>query len=169
MAQQTLDNGATLLEQRTKINDNANDAQSRLDALESGKGFMLQFANNTIQSTTVDRWLLPNNSSRYSGATTTIVEGVMDLDCDVHSMTVLHGDPAGNGEDVVYTLQKNGVDESLSVTIASTGTIESSAILSTPISYNRGDTYSLKVTKALSIGASPNLIEVTAKCTERIV
>ncbi len=84
-------------------------------------------------------------------------------------MTVLHGDPAGNGEDIVYTLQKNGVDESLSVTIASTGTIESSAILPTPISYNRGDTYSLKVTKVLSIGASPNLIEVTAKCTERIV
>ena len=139
--------------------------------LDGSKGFMLQFANNTIQSTTVDRWLLPNNSARYSGATTTIdqSEAIMDLDCDVHSMTVLHNGPSGNGENIVYTLQKNGVDQALSVTIASTDTIQSSPILSTPISYDRGDKYSLKVTKALSIGASPNAIVVTAKCTERTV
>jgi len=130
-------------------------------------GFVINFGNNGISSSSATRYLVPYCSPTYQTAPTLRIEGVVDFDLDVFSMTAFHDIPQGNGNDITYTLEKNGVPVALSVTLASTGEIAQSAILATPISYNRGDKFSMEVTKSVPIGASPDGILVILKAKER--
>ena len=129
--------------------------------VDSLSTFSLDFGNNSISATDADRWLAPFGSPSWATATTAINEYVTDTDFEANSMTVYHGQPKGNGEPIVYTLQKNGVDTALSVSIPSTQLVASSALLENPILFNRGDSYSVKVTKALNVQTSPNRICAT--------
>jgi len=137
------------------------DDTGTIKSLAAMTGFPITFGNNSIRGTTADRWLAPSAPPNWGTATTVINEAIADDDIDIYSMSVIHGNPSGNGNDVVYTLQVEGIDSALSVTIPSTTETASSAILSTPISISRGEKYSLKVTKALSIGGSPNYNQCT--------
>ena len=124
--------------------------------------FNLDFGNNSISNTTSTRYLGISGDPATNTASTAQAQGICDADFEVVSLTVYHGFPRGNGEDIVYTLQKNGVDTSLSLTLASTDSFVQSSILASPIQYNRGDTYSLKVSKALDIGTTPARVFASA-------
>lgn len=149
------------------------DSKGRITAASSGTvaaagTYPLKFGNNSISATTATRWLLPDNDPTRGTAFTAIVESILDVDTDVYSMTVFQANAAGNGEDVVYTLQKNQVDTALTVTMPSTDNVGSSAVLGTPIAFDRGDTYSLKITKALSVGSAPTRVSANVTCKERV-
>ena len=135
--------------------------------ISSGGGFVINFGNNGISSSTATRYLVPYCSPTYQTAPTLRIEGIVDFDLDVFSMTAFHDIPQGNGNDITYTLERNGSPVALSVTLASTGEVAQSAVLETPISFDRGDKFSMQVTKSSTIGASPDGVLVILKAQER--
>ena len=71
---------------------------------------------------------------------------------NVVRMDVRHNSPAGNGNDIVYTLRKNGVATALTLTLASTAT---SGTVTATVSIAAGDLMDIEVTKAATIASSP--------------
>lgn len=149
------------------VNGNIAGDRRGTDEINAQGSFFINFGNNSISSSSVTRYLVPNGTPTYQTAPTTRIQGVMEFDLDVFSMTAYHDNPQGNGNDITYTLEKNGVPVALSVTLASDGDISQSSILPTPISYNRGDRYSMRVSKSSPIGASPDGVIVVLKAQER--
>jgi len=67
--------------------------------------------------------------------------------------------PAGNGNNIVYTLRVNGAASALTVTLASTGT--NGVNTTSSVTVNAGDLLDIQVTKAASVGASPTGVAAT--------
>ena len=77
----------------------------------------------------------------------------------MQNMYVRHGNPDGNGNDIVYTLRVNGIASVLTVTLASTATQGSDNV--NTVSITQGDNLDIEVTKASGVGNSPDEITVT--------
>ena len=118
---------------------------------------LLSFGNNGVLNTVAARYLYPGCSD--SLAPTSILNMVIPFAGTVKNMHVYHNVPAGNGNNIVYTLFHNALPSSLTVTIPSTTQTASNTINS--VAVNAGDILALQVTKAALIGTSPADIIVT--------
>ena len=77
----------------------------------------------------------------------------------IKNMHVRHSTPTGNGNDVTYTALKNGVDTSVTVTMASTDASGSDSVNTED--YVKGERLAIKATKPLNIGNGALDVTVT--------
>lgn len=124
---------------------------------------ILVFGAKNITATTTTRYLFPS----YGDSTAPTAPGGSDTPPSyrmpragtIRKMYVRQNAPKGNGEDIVYTLIKNGAPTTLTTSIASTAYDASDLVNSVAIA--QGDLLDIEVTKALSIGTSPVDILIT--------
>lgn len=110
------------------------------------------FGSLNVSSTTTDRYLLPGAPNR--GALTDIRALPSPHNGTLKNLYVHHQEPGNGSGDVVYTVQVNGSNTSITVTIdAGSGTLTSDT--SNTALINSGDEVSVIVTKAGSVGQSP--------------
>lgn len=129
-------------------------------------GALLTFGNNSILATTADRLLSPWYSDTQADTTdATRPTIVAPYDATVDRLYVDHGNPAGNGEDIVYTFRVNEAGSVLTATLASTGT-QASDLVNT-VDVDQGDELDFEATKALSIGSSPSNIVASMRIRPR--
>jgi len=112
-------------------------------------GIVLQkWGNSYIASTTTTRYLDPGFIKALASTSPVQyrITGVLK------NFYIRHGTPDGNGNDVAYTIRKNGEATALSVTLASTDS-DGSDLEHTVIFNN--DLVDIEVTKASGIETSP--------------
>jgi len=121
---------------------------------------MIAFGNQSVASSTTNRFLDPWYSDTTAETNGVLLPRiVLTRDGVLRSLIVRHGQPAGNGNDLVYTVRVNGSPTALSVTLASTGTVASNFI--DEVTVSQGDEIDVIVTKALGVGSSP--LEITSQ------
>jgi hypothetical protein len=112
----------------------------------------VMFGANSISATITPRYLFPRFAD--STAQTALIQWQVERDGTLRNLHVYQNVPAGNGNNIVYTVRVNGVPTLLAVTMASTASSGAELVESVPVS--RGDLVDIEVTKALSIGSSPS-------------
>lgn len=120
--------------------------------ISSDVATMLAWGNRGISATTTTRFLAPFYDD--SLAKTSVVQFRVTRDGTLRKLRVWQSSPAGNGNDIVYTVRVEGVATALSVTMASTAT--DGADLVNEIAVVDGDRIDIEVTKAAGVGASPS-------------
>ena len=116
----------------------------------------LFFGADNIQASTANRFM-PMGYDDFAPPDTDL-DYLMTIAGNASNLRVRIGVADGNGEPVVYTVQKNGNDTSLSVSIDSN--VDSGENLVDSVDYDVGDRMSLKISKAADIGSSMD--EITA-------
>lgn len=76
----------------------------------------------------------------------------------IQRMYVIHNLPAGNGNNIVYTVRLNTVATTLAVTLASNASTNSNLVNSFAVV--AGDQIDIEVTKALDVAVSPSNVEI---------
>jgi len=127
--------------------------QARIDATSTGSSSLL-WGDDSVQGTTTTRYLTPG----YDDGTAEVTPTQFRLPRPgiLRNFRVRHNVPAGNGNNIVYTLRVNGVATALAVSLSS-NTADASNLVNA-IAVNAGDLVDIEVTKAASVGASPNNI-----------
>jgi len=124
-----------------------------LDQL-AARGDVYMFGDGNIASSTTTRYLTPGYDA---GQALTTEIGIPFLRAGViRGIVVYHEMGAGNGNDIEYTVRINKSTKVLAVAIASTSTTP--VIDLGEVDVVAGDVASVMVTKALTIGASPQNI-----------
>jgi hypothetical protein len=118
----------------------------------------LEWGNASVAATTTTRYLTPSwdsGTAQISGA---------EVEFDIIGPGTLlyprvrHNAPAGNGLDIVYTVQIDGASTALALTLASTGTDDDDQVTTVAVASGK-HTVRIEVTKAASVGASPGDIK----------
>lgn len=148
----TLANGKVMQSSGGKVVESAVDISSVVPPFS-----LLVFGNNSVASTTITRYMNPFGVN--ASASTTIINMVIPFAATIKNMHVYHNNTAGNGNNIVYTLLKNAVATSLTVTIPSTTQTASDTVNSASVS--AGDRLTVEITKAIAIGASPGDIYIS--------
>ena len=117
---------------------------------------ILSFGADSVSTTTTTRFLYPWYSN--ASAPTSTVSVPVPYSGTISKMFI-NWNGAGNGNNVVFTLLKNGVPTAIQISLASTA--GSGSDLVNIESVVAGDVLSLRVTKAIDIGISPTDIAVT--------
>lgn len=118
---------------------------------------VLFWGNNRIGSSTTTRYLNPSATRNLAG--TSAIQYVIPRSGIIQNMSVVHNSPAGNGNNIVYTLRVNSVSTPLSVSISSTGILSSDTLNTVVV--DEGDLLDVEVTKISPIGSSPSDIIAT--------
>jgi hypothetical protein len=116
----------------------------------------LIFGAGNLSSTTVSRYLFPGYSD--SMAQVTAVQFRVARPGTLRNLRVRHNIPGGNGNNIVYTVRKNGAPSAITTTLASTAN-DGSDLVNT-VGVAAGDLIDIIVTKAAGIAGSPR--DVTA-------
>lgn len=119
------------------------------------------FGNGGVAATTTTRYLTPGYIK--NNAPTSPVQFRVLRAGTFRRLRVRHNSPAGNGNNIVYTLRANGSGGSLAVTMASTDADGSD--LANTLVVAAGDLIDLEVTKASGIGSSPSDIMASVEFT----
>lgn len=119
----------------------------------------LIFGAGRVIATTTTRYLFPCYSD--SVAQTSAVQFRASRAGTLRNLRVRHNIPAGNGNNIVYTIRKNGVATALTVTLAST-TADGSDLVNT-VGVAAGDLIDIEVTKAAGVGFSPRDVVATVE------
>ena len=112
---------------------------------------ILAFGANNVATTTTTRFLWPWYQD--SLAPTTPTQFRVPRACTLRNLRVHHSVTAGNGNNIVYTVRKNGVTTALTCTLASTAADGSD--LANTVAFAAGDLIDIVVTKGTAIGTSP--------------
>lgn len=131
--------------------------KTKLDGLSSGTRAVLMWGNSLVSVTTTTRYLNPAFADATAG--TTAISFRMPFACTLRNFYIRQNSGAGNGNNIVYTLLKNGVATALVVTIASTANDANDLVNTVVVA--AGDRLDIEITKALSIGTSPGDILAT--------
>lgn len=120
---------------------------------------ILLWGNSNVSGTTTTRYLTPG----YTDATapTSAVQFRVPSAGTVRKLRVRQNVGAGNGNNIVYTVRKNGSAQALAVTIASTS--QDGSDLSNTFTVAAGDLLDIEVTKASSVGTSPSNVTATVE------
>lgn len=118
---------------------------------------ILMWGNKDIITTTATRYLTPGYDSH--SATSSAIQFAAPISGTAKNMYVRHNTGDGNGNAIVYTLRKNNVVTSLSVSIASTANNGSDLVHT--VSLAAGDLIDIEVTKSSAISNSPDNILVS--------
>jgi len=132
--------------------DSNNKKKISVGSLSGNSSSLLMFGNSNVSVTTATRYLSPYWSD--SAAQTAVQQFRIHRAGTIRSMRVHHNSPAGNGNDIVYTLMVNSISTALTATLASTGADASNLVNSVTVA--AGDLIGIEVTKALSVGTSPS-------------
>ncbi len=119
----------------------------------------LLWGDNSVGSTTTTRYLTPGYDDNLAETIATQVRAPRAG--TLQNMRVRHNVTNGNGNSIVYTVRVNSVGSALTVSLAST-TADGSDLASTVV-IAAGDLLDIEVTKAASVGTSPNNIAVTVE------
>lgn len=122
--------------------------------VESG---VLGFGASSVSATTTTRYLWPWYED--SLAQTAPVQIRAPRAMTIRNLYIRHNTPAGNGNNIVYTLRVNGVASALTVTLASTS--NNGADTTRSVVVNAGDLLDIAVTKAASVGTAPTGVTAT--------
>jgi len=114
----------------------------------------LLFGANSVSATTTTRYLWPSYDD--SLCPTSPVQYRAPRAGTLQKLYVKHNTPAGNGNAIVYTLRINGVASALTVSLASTAA-DGSDLVNT-VAVAAGDLLDIEVTKAASVGSTPQNI-----------
>ena len=127
--------------------------------------FSMTFGAGAISSTIDDRWLWPSyRSNAASNLQSNELGWPAPFDYRVTEISVYSEDPAGNGNDVDYSVRQNDITSAAIVTLASTGTTASASV---DITGSQGDKISLIVEKAISITSSLGSVTVVIVLEEQ--
>lgn len=118
---------------------------------------VLTFGANSISATTTTRYLYPSFAN--ATAQTSIINMVMPANGTLRNLYIYHNGTAGNGNNIVYTVLKNSVATSLTITIPSTTQTASDTV--NTVAIVAGDVVTIEITKAASIGSSPSDVYAT--------
>jgi hypothetical protein len=123
----------------------------------------LAWGNESIGGTTTPRYPDPWGAQNQIAGTdgTTNARHVAPRDGTLRNLYVRHGNPDGNGNNVTYTVRVNGVNTTLTVTMASTDSQASDLVNS--VAVLAGQTVDVVVTKGANIGNSPDGITIQAE------
>jgi len=130
---------------------------SILDALKgllARKAAVLQWGANSVAAGVTTRYLFPCYEDLL--AQTSPIQVRVTRDGVLANFYIQHGNPAGNGNPIVYTVRVNGAPTALTVSLASTGVTSSDT--ANEVEVAAGDLVDVEATKAASIGASPTNI-----------
>lgn len=128
----------------------------------SGRGSPVIWGNGSVSASTTTRYLSPGFGS---GTAPTVRVGIpFDAPGRIDLLRVLHDSAAGNGNSIVYTVRKNGVAQTLTVTLA-TGAVGQAANASNSFEVVAGDVVDIEITKAASVGTSPTNINAMFRFT----
>ncbi len=124
----------------------------------TGVGSVVGWGNQSVGGTTADRFMDPWGAQNQIAGTdgTTNARTVIPRAGTISNFYVRHGNPDGNGNDIVYTVRINGVSTALTVTLASTGSQASDTVNSVAVA--AGDNVDVVVEKAANVGNSPDSI-----------
>jgi hypothetical protein len=114
----------------------------------------LGFGANGVATTTTTRYLFPWYSDTQ--APTTAPQMRIPRACTLRNLRIRHNTGAGNGNNIVYTVRKNGVATALTCTLASTAN-DGSDLVNT-VAFAAGDLIDIEVTKGTAIGTSPTFV-----------
>lgn len=137
---------------------NVSSSGSTTEAISLRRNSAIVFGAKSINTTTTTNYLWPG--CRDQTATTVETETKLSLYRAglLKGFTVIHaGSAGGDGDDIVYTVMKNGVSTGISVTIAS----DSGTAVTDSTNYafvSAGDYVTIQVTKATDITTSPTQI-----------
>lgn len=127
----------------------------------AGPSAILGFADNSVapQADTryIDEW---NGGATTVAPTTELAPIVAPRAGTLRNLFVRHGAAVGNGNSVVYTVRKNGVDTILTCTLATNAIGQASDTLHTVL-VAQGDRITLKATKAVAIGSGNIIVSAT--------
>jgi hypothetical protein len=137
--------------------------KAKLDGIAAGAGpAFLHWGSNSVSATTTTRYMPPGYDSAL--ASLTAIQYRVPAACTIRNLRVRHNVLNGNGSPIVYTVRKNGVVTALTASLASTSS-DASDLVNT-VSFAAGDLLDIEVTKAASVGTSPNdvtaIVEVAA-------
>lgn len=119
-------------------------------ALKGGPA-LLEWGDGNIQTTTTDRFLTPGYDA--GSAPTVAIQKTMTRRGFLEQLRIKCRVANGNGNNVAYTIQVNGLDTPLAVTLASN--VQSGSNTTSRVQVSAGDFVTLKVSKAAGIGTSP--------------
>lgn len=122
---------------------------------------VLTWGNNSVGASTTDRYLTPWYDQ--STARTAPIQYPVPRSGVLQNMYVYQNDPAGNGNNIVYTLRVDGIPTALSATLASTATSGVDNI--NTVQVTEGRLLDIEVTKAASVASSPNRIMLIMEFT----
>jgi hypothetical protein len=118
----------------------------------AGAGAVLSWGNNSVAATTTTRFLSPWYEDAL--AQTAAIQWRVPRAGTLRNLRVRHNITAGNGNLIVYTVRVNGVATLLLVSLASTAADGSDLVNAVVVA--AGDLVDVVVTKAASVGTSPN-------------
>lgn len=118
---------------------------------------LLGWGAGLLGATTTTRYLYPWYSDLIAEVTESRL--VVTKKGVLRNFRVLQNIPAGNGNQIVYTIRVSGGSTALSVSLASTDGFGENTSVSIPV--NAGDFVGVMVTKALGIGKSPRNVSTS--------
>lgn len=118
---------------------------------------VLGWGSSNVTSSTTTRYLHPWYED--SIAPTAVIQIRVPFAGTLRNFRVRQGTGAGNGNNIVYTVRKNGTAGAIVATLASTANDGSD--LSNTITVAAGDLVDIEVTKAASVTTSPSDITAT--------
>ena len=127
----------------------------------AGPSAIIGFSDNSVapQADTrfIDEW---NGGNSAVAPTTELAPIVAPRAGTLRNLFVRHSAAAGNGNAVVYTVRKNGVDTLLTCSLPTNAIGQASDTLHTVL-VAQGDRITLKATKAAAIGSGNVLVSAT--------
>lgn len=125
-----------------------------------GRGGPVVWGNNGVSSGTTDRYLSPGiDFEEGAGSNVDNFQWVAPRDGFMRNMRIRQNAPAGNGNDIVYTLRQGTSNTALTVTVASTS--NNGTNTDDIVTISEGNLLNIEVTKAASVNSSPNNIICT--------
>lgn len=155
-----LESSATGLKVRVDGTTIQINGSNQLEVLSAGSA-QLHWGSGNVGSSTTDRFMFPNYGDGI--AQTTTIQIRMSRAGTLKNLRVRHEIPAGNGNNIVYTVRKNGTPQSLAATLASTAS--DGADLVNTVTVAAADLIDIIVTKATSVAGSPRDITGTLEFT----
>lgn len=125
-------------------------------SISSTSAPLLMWGNDSVAATTTARYLSPFYED--SLAQTSPIQFRVPRAGTIRRLRVRHNGPAGNGNNIVYTLRVNGVATALSASLASNASDASDLV--NQVGVPDGALIDFEVTKAASVGTSPSDIVV---------
>jgi hypothetical protein len=119
---------------------------------------VLYWGNNNISTTTTARYLNPGFNT--AAAATTTIQIRVPRSGTIRHLYIYHGS-VGVGGNVVYTVRKNGTNQTLTCTLAASGSTAQDTTNSFTVV--AGDRIDITVTKAAAITTSPTNVTATVE------
>ncbi len=142
-----------------KVWQNTDGATAWTDISSGGGGGStapLVFGTGSLSASTTTRFLYPGYDDGLAQTVAIVIE--MTQAGTLRNLRIVHNNPGGNGNDIVYTVLKNGGATSIAVTLASNAA--AGADTSNSETFVAGDQITIRATKAAGIGGG--LEDITA-------